>query len=217
MPGDYIQLSVSDTGVGMTREIKERIFEPFFTTKDVGDNSGLGLASTYGFAQQSGGNVIVDSKAGSGAVISLLLPRYEETSDVQLPADEPTESPVEKKGRVLVVEDDDMVRDLTVERLHVLGYLTTQAANGPDAIALLQQPERYDLVLTDLVMDGRMSGYDVADWVRQYHPGCKVLLTSGYSEERVHAQSSSDSLPLLQKPYKMAELQAAIVSLFVEE
>lgn len=216
LPGDYIRLSVADSGVGMTPEIKERIFEPFFTTKDVGENTGLGLASTYGFAQQSGGNVVVDSKAGSGATISLLLPRYDETRDIQRPADEPAVSTAQKNGRVLVVEDDDMVRDLTVERLHVLGYHTTQAANGPDAIALLQQNEHYDLVLTDLVMDGRMSGYDVADWVRLHHPECKVLLTSGYSDERVHdVQSTSGCLPLLQKPYKMAELQDAIDVLLV--
>ena len=214
MPGDYIQLSVSDSGHGMTREIKERIFEPFFTTKDVSKNTGLGLASTYGFAQQSGGNVLVDSRAGSGAVISLLLPRYEDKSDVQSLVDNDGINPSVGGCRVLVVEDDEMVRDVTVQRLHALGYLTTQAANGPEAIDLLQHDEHYDLVLTDLVMDGGMSGFEVADWVQEHHPECKVLLTSGYSEETVHdGLSTIANSPLLQKPYKMADLQQAVSAL----
>ena len=115
---------------------------------------------------------------------------------------------------MLVVEDDEMVRDVTVQRLHALGYLTTQAANGPEAIDLLQHDEHYDLVLTDLVMDGGMSGFEVADWVQEHHPECKVLLTSGYSEETVHdGLSTIANSPLLQKPYKMADLQQAVSAL----
>ncbi|ASJ74044.1 hybrid sensor histidine kinase/response regulator [Granulosicoccus antarcticus] len=214
--GDYVRLSVSDSGCGMSADVVERIFEPFYTTKDVGENSGLGLASTYGFARQSGGNVIVDSNAGSGAMISVLLPRSEKEMILTEPMQEAEVEHAAESCRVLVVEDDEMVMEVTVERLHAFGYLTTQVTSGLEAIALLEKDASFDLVLTDLVMGGGVSGYDVADWVHQHLPSCKVLLTSGYSDQRVEGQHSDKRPRLLQKPYRMADLKEAINAVLEE-
>lgn len=210
-PGDYVQLTVSDNGRGMTDKVKARIFEPFFTTKEPGKGTGLGLASTYGFVNQSGGHVHVNSEAGQGTTISLFLPRYVEQSVQQEPVEPVRKLRSDGDARILVVEDNDMVRKVTVKRLHALGFKTGQVSNGPTAIHYLENNPDIDLVLSDIVMDGGMSGYDVASWVRDNLPKCKILLTSGFSE---HIAENSDArttrLPVLTKPYGLAELQQAI-------
>ena len=208
-PGEYIQLSVSDTGSGMSDEVKARVFEPFFTTKEA--SSGLGLASIYGFAQQSGGDVHVHSEVDHGTVISVYLPKnvgqVASLTAVNLVFSHSAKGPC----RILVVEDNDMVRELTVERLHTLGYDTLQASDGPEAVRILKDDAAFDLVLTDIVMEGGMSGLDVAQWVQINLPRCKILLTSGFNEQMAEAGDVNIETPrILQKPYSLAELRRRI-------
>ena len=207
--GDYVQLSVSDNGSGMNNEVKARVFEPFFSTKEA--STGLGLASIDSFAKQSGGGVHVHSDIDRGSVFSVYLPGHFEqvatTSEVK-PA---VVHPYSGVCRILVVEDNDLVRELTVERLHILGYETLQASNGPEAVQILKDDTAFDLILTDIVMEGGMSGLDVAKWVQSNLPRCKIMLTSGFNEQMTEARDVDiDKLQVLQKPYSLAELQRRI-------
>lgn len=207
--GDYIQLSVSDTGSGMSDEIKARAFEPFFTTAEA--STGLGLSSICGFAQQSGGDVHIYSVVDQGTVVNVYLPRHFEKvirkTDVKPVAVHLTKA----VSRILVVEDNDLVRELTVERLHILGHITLEASNGPKAIQMLKADTAFDLVLTDIVMDGGMSGFDVAQWVQSNLPQCMILLTSGFNEQLAEALDVDiGKIRVLQKPYSLAELQQKI-------
>ncbi len=208
--GKYIKLSVSDTGSGMDDEVKSRVFEPFFTTKD--SSTGLGLASIYGFAQQSGGDVRINSEVDEGAVIDVYLPSHCENRGIGDTDDKPGTLHANKRvSRILVVEDNDMVRELTVERLHALGYDTRQASDGAKAVQILQEDAAFDLILTDIVMEGGMSGFDVAQWVQSNLPRCKILLTSGFNEQMAEASDIDiGKLRVLQKPYSLAELQQRI-------
>ncbi len=209
-PGNYIKLSVSDSGCGMSDEVKARVFEPFFSTKD--SSTGLGLASIYGFAQQSGGDVQISSEVDEGSTIDVYLPSYSESAGLDSPFDKPSIATANKRvSRILVVEDNDMVRELTVERLHALGYDTQQASDGASAVQTLKQDTAFDLILTDIVMEGGMSGFDVARWVQRHLPRCKILLTSGFNEQLAIASDIDvGKLVLLQKPYSLAELQQRI-------
>lgn len=212
VPGDYIQLSVSDTGSGMSDEVKTRLFEPFFTTKE--SSTGLGLSSIHGFAQQSGGDVFAHSEIDQGTVINVYLPAHNGKPVSTAVAGPVAVQPINKVSRILVVEDNDMVRELTVARLHTLGYDTVQASDGPLAIAALKSDAAFDLILTDIVMDGGMSGFDVAHWVQDNLPRCKILLTSGYNEQMAEAKElDSEKLRVLQKPYSLATLQQRITEL----
>jgi len=212
IPGDYIRLSVSDNGTGMSEVVKARIFEPFFTTKEIGKGTGLGLASIFGFAKQSGGHVNVYSELGHGTTVNVYLPRH----NIQMTAQaEPENSSVvtlrTSNKRILVVEDNDMVRKVTLKRLRALGYDTLQAESGPAAVDLLENEKNIELVLSDVVMDGGMSGYDVAQWIQINRPSCNILLTSGFSEQLAEkSELDVASLRVLQKPYSLAELQQAV-------
>jgi len=213
-PGQYVQLSVADNGVGMSEEVQEHIFEPFYTTKEPGKGTGLGLASIYGFARQSGGTVTVYSEIGHGTVINVYLPRHVKEHD-EKSASKPVElAASEKKLRVLVVEDNEMVRKVTVKRMQALGYSTVQVDDGTEAIKTLERDSDFDLVFSDIVMPGGVSGYDVAHWVSAHIPQCAVLLTSGFNEQFVASNGSkTDEIAVLQKPYNLVELQQAIMAL----
>ncbi len=210
-PGDYVQVSIADTGSGMTPEVQAHVFEPFFTTKEPGKGTGLGLASVYGFAKQSGGHVSVYSEAGRGTVVHLYLPRHVEPA-----AATPIERPAAPdlaggEARVLVVEDNAMVLRVTVKRLEALGFEVLAARDGAEAVRLLERGARPDLVLTDIVMSGGLSGYDVARWVREHLPRCAILLSSGFDRKMAEAcQVEVEGLRLLQKPYDLAELKHAL-------
>ena len=168
--GDYVVLSVSDTGAGMTPEVKARAFEPFFTTKGTGRGNGLGLATIYGFVRQSGGNATIYSEVGKGTTVNLYLPRTA-IQRVAEPAEKrPAAAEAGQGETVLVVEDDDRVRRLTAARLETLGYRVLEAANGAAALKLLNDMGDIDLVFTDLVMPGGMSGLDLARRVREARP-----------------------------------------------
>ena len=206
-PGDYVQLSVIDTGVGMSQEVLQRAIEPFFTTKESGKGTGLGLSSVFGFAKQSGGFATLASKVGQGTTVSLYLPRAAD-GPVQKHAGLTDSSPQGDGELILVVEDDDLVRKVTLERLEALGYAVLEARSGPEAIERLKSDEPIALVFSDIVMPGGMTGHDLARWVLAAKPFVKVLLTSGYNAERGH--NAMAHLKVLAKPYTFTQLAHSI-------
>lgn len=214
-PGAYVQLSISDTGTGMEPEVRDRVFEPFFTTKEKGRGTGLGLAMVYGFVKQLGGHVTIYSEPGHGTTINLYFPRADaspkESDRPQAGADiEPLPREI-----ILVVEDDSRVRRLTIKRLKLIGYRVLEASDGPTALEILKRGEPVDLVFTDLIMPGGLSGRDVALQAREIRPGIKVLLTSGYAEELVRGDDMQrENLKVLRKPYQQTDLVAALRDVF---
>ncbi len=205
--GDYVVLSVADTGHGMAPEVREHAFEPFFTTKPAGKGSGLGLATIYGFARQSGGNVTIYSELGQGTTVNLYLPRARQEPVAETAARAVQEADAGRGETVLVVEDDDRVRRLTARRLTDLGYRVLQARHGAEALALLGETPGVEIVFSDLVMPGGMSGFDLARQVRERWPEASVVLTSGYSAELMNqADIAQLDLKVLRKPYRQSEL-----------
>jgi PAS domain S-box-containing protein len=211
-PGDYVQLSVEDTGHGMAPDVLARVFEPFFTTKEPGRGTGLGLASIYGFARQSGGHVTIFSEAGKGAEVKLYLPRVAAKLEKNGAGRGPGASTRITRGTILIVEDNADVRDVTVERIEELGYRALASDSGPAAIAVLERASRVDLVFSDAVMAGGMSGFDLAAWIKEHRPDVKVILTSGFTEEILAGeQSASAGHKLLRKPYSTADLARVLI------
>ncbi len=213
--GDYVRISVSDTGMGMPAEVRDRAFEPFFTTKTRGHGTGLGLSMVYGFAKQSGGHVTIYSELGHGTTINIYLPRAGGGTSDAVAATADAGSAVKRSESVLVVEDDDAVRSLTMTRLATLGFRIHEATDGPSAIKLLEGGLKVDLLFSDLVMPGGLSGYDVAKRARQIDPTMRILLTSGYAEDLVHADNL-EYFRLLRKPYRLADLRKALEDVFSE-
>jgi CheY-like chemotaxis protein len=214
-PGEYVQLSISDTGTGMPPEVRDRVFEPFFTTKEKGRGTGLGLAMVYGFVKQSGGHVTVESEIGHGTTINLYFPRADGGPRSRIANRRNADSDAQARETVLVVEDDGRVRQLTVKRLKLIGYQVLEAADGPSALEILRRGADVDLLFTDLVMPGGLSGREVAIRARDMKPGIKVLLTSGYAEELVHGDAlQRERLKVLRKPYHQAELVVALRDVF---
>ncbi len=209
-PGDYVRLSVSDTGSGMPEAVRERAFEPFFTTKEQGRGTGLGLSMIYGFAKQSSGLATIESTEGKGTTVTIYLPRHRVEPASVSAGDEAAAD----KGAgqvILAVEDDERLRKLTVARLEELGYRVRSAASGAEALALLAADPAVDLVFTDVVMPGGMSGNELGLKVRALYPYIPVLLTSGYAEELAgDLTKAGKDLKILRKPYRLAELAAAI-------
>jgi PAS domain S-box-containing protein len=215
VPGDYVRLSVTDTGVGMPPQIALRAFEPFFTTKAPGKGTGLGLSTIYGFVRQSGGHATIDSEVGRGTTVHLYLPRERAASTG--PSTRPAASGDDAAllgERILVVEDNPDVREATVRRLEALGYVTSIAETGAAAIAMLEGGLEVDMVLSDVVMPGGVSGYDLAAWVSAHRPALALLLTSGFAPELAaeHAVEGAEAPAptLLRKPYTRAELARAV-------
>jgi PAS domain S-box-containing protein len=210
-PGDYVQISVSDTGTGMKPEIQQRAFEPFFTTKSRGRGTGLGLSMIHGFARQSGGDVTIDSEEGHGTTVRLYLPRLQGPEPIA-EATAISEGARASGERVLVVEDDERVRNLTVKRLVELGYEVLQAPDGVTAISLLEQGLRVDIVFTDVIMPGGVSGFDVIRRAIELDPKTKALLTSGYTEDVAmnEEQAGGSEIRMLRKPYRQMELKRTI-------
>ena len=208
LPGDYVRLSITDDGSGMTHEIRERAMEPFFTTKGAA-GSGLGLASVARFAKQTGGFATIASALGQGCIVSLYLPRCMKEPPVL--ADPTHVVSRGDGGLVLVVEDDDQVREVTLKRLESLGYAVEEARTGSEAIERLKSSDLVQLVLSDIVMPGGMTGYDVARWAASNKPQIKVILCSGYNE----GDCGGDQGPLrdaiiLGKPYSRDQLARAL-------
>jgi signal transduction histidine kinase/CheY-like chemotaxis protein len=203
-PDGYVAVAIDDTGVGIPADQFERIFEPFFTTKEVGQGTGLGLSQVFGFAKQSGGEVVVESVVGQGSSFTLYLPRVS-GDGVVTGATVRDEAVVDGEGlSVLVVEDNRDVGQFATDALSELGYMPTLMTNASDALAeLARRPHGYDVVFSDVVMPG-MTGIEMAQEIRRRHADLPVVLTSGYSH--VLAQNGTFGFELLQKPYSIEQL-----------
>jgi PAS domain S-box-containing protein len=206
-PGHYAVLEVSDTGVGMSAEIKEHIFEPFFTTKAIGKGTGLGLSTVYGIVKQSGGAIWVRSEQNKGTTFKIHLPRVEDQADTLMDHDEIATLP-HGKEMVLVVEDEPAVRNFTVRLLHQQGYQILEAVNGQDALRIARERtgEKIHLLLTDVVMP-LMGGKELAERIIKIHPETKVLFTSGYTDNAiVHHGVLEPGIDFIQKPFSPTAL-----------
>jgi signal transduction histidine kinase len=206
-PGDYVIVSVADTGAGMAPDVLARAFDPFFTTKEVGRGTGLGLSQVYGFVRQSGGTVRIQSKQGSGTTVCVYLPKHVSTvAAVPIEAAK-SASPLGRGGEtILVVEDEAEVRRLTVETLGELNYTVREADRGAAALELLAQDDAITLLLTDVVMPD-MNGRKLADEARRRRPALKILFMSGFTPDAiVHAGMLEPGVNLLQKPFSMEQL-----------
>ncbi|CTQ50351.1 ATP-binding protein [Jannaschia donghaensis] len=209
LPGRYVRLSVSDTGKGMTADQRLRALEPFFTTKPPGKGTGLGLSMVYGYVRQSGGHLTLYSEVGKGTAVSMYFPR--DHGSVALTAPVATPSKPFGNGRlVLVVEDDPLVRRLTLDRIAALGFEVTGAETADEAWAVLSGRTDIALVFSDLVMPGDMTGEDLARRIVADRPGLPVLLTSGFSGGMANLEGIDGHPPLLRKPYRQADLARAM-------
>ncbi len=212
-PGDYVLMAVTDTGVGMPAEVREQAFDPFFTTKAVGEGSGLGLSMVHGFIIQSGGFVTIDSSEGEGTTVTMYLPRcFDGMPDMSADGKTDAENsgpPLSRGERVLVVEDDPDVRAMTVTMLSDLGYETIEASDGHQALALLERTPAPNLLFTDMVLAGGLSGADIARRARTLSPETKILFTSGYADDVLDHETDDKDLntvPMVTKPFSKAEL-----------
>jgi signal transduction histidine kinase/CheY-like chemotaxis protein len=208
--GDYVEVSLADDGVGMPPEVLARVFDPFFTTKPIGQGTGLGLSMVYGYIRQSGGYVTVDSTEGAGTVVRLRLPRSPElplTSHAQPP--HPCDA-ARGAHRVLVAEDDDVVRLLVVDLLRDRGHVVSEAVSGGQAMTMLDQDVAYDLLLSDVGLPGP-NGRQVADYARERRPGIRVLLMTGYAAEvATNASFLGPGMALIVKPFDSDALIAKV-------
>jgi signal transduction histidine kinase/ActR/RegA family two-component response regulator len=211
VPGDYVMMAISDTGTGMTPDVLARAVEPFFTTKDVGLGSGLGLSMVYGFARQSGGHLRITSEPGQGTNVRLYLPKAQHQAIRADAAVELAAISAGAGGRILVVEDDSMVRQHAVMQLASLGYDVAQAASGSEALELLSDGREIDLLFTDIMMPGGMDGVELAARVRELRPRLPVVFTSGYAESAVVWEGKlREGMTILTKPYRRQELADTI-------
>ncbi|MEO9189439.1 MAG: ATP-binding protein [Acetobacteraceae bacterium] len=210
-PGDYVELFVTDTGTGMTPEVMARVFEPFFTTKPQGQGTGLGLAQVYGFARQSGGTARIESQAGQGATVAMLLPRSALPpvhADVEA-APPTSRETVSEHLAILVVEDDDGVASIVLEMLDQLGHRGLRVSSLPAAIAVLAGSDCIDLIVSDVLLGTSGSGLDLAREVARRSLRIPIVLTSGYGGG-VTARLAAARLPFLRKPYTLDALRAAL-------
>jgi PAS domain S-box-containing protein len=212
--GDFVVVSVCDTGTGMSADVLTHVFEPFFTTKEIGKGSGLGLPQVYGFTQQSGGTITVASVVGEGTTITMLLPRTAGSPAEQAPRR--ADNLARQNGAlrsILLVEDNDEVATLVTEMLRELGYRVTRAASAQGALGALADGREIDLVLSDIMMPGTMNGMELAREVRRRRPGAPILLTTGYAGPAVQ-EAVVEGIDILCKPYAIEALDAALRATF---
>ena len=211
--GEFVKISIADTGVGMPPDVQARVFEPFFTTKDVSRGSGLGLPQVYGFAQQSGGRVSIDSEMGVGTIVTLVLPRSLQAPVVAARTADASSAPAskgdpERRGHVLLVEDDKEVSALTREMLSCLGFSVTHASSAEAALGALADGRDVDLVLSDIMMPGGVTGLQLAHEIERRYPHLPIVLTTGYVEAA--AGIKDRQFGLLLKPYTLEALAEAL-------
>jgi CheY-like chemotaxis protein len=210
--GEYLSLSVSDTGTGMPPDIVARAFDPFFTTKPMGEGTGLGLSMVYGFAKQSGGQVRITSAVGQGTTVCLLLPRHQGAAEVDRLA--PERHPIAQAGSgetVLIVDDEPTVRMLVADVLGDLGYTAVEAADGAAGLRVLQSDVRVDLLVTDVGLPGGLNGRQMADAARVGRPDLKVLFITGFAETAVFGNGPLEvGMAVLTKPFAVDVLAARI-------
>ena len=205
-PGDYICISVADTGTGMSPEVVARAFDPFFTTKPIGQGTGLGLSMIYGFARQSNGHVSIDSRPGRGTVVKLYLPRHDGVAATDPSAHPRDLAPVATGETVLVVEDEPVVRTVIMEMLLDQGYRVLEAVDGPSGLRALLAEQRIDLLLTDVGLPG-MNGRQLADQAREMRPELKILFITGYAESVVMAEGFLlPGMDMITKPFDLDNL-----------
>lgn len=208
-PGDYVTISVSDNGSGISLENLAQVFDPFFTTKDVGKGSGLGLSMVYGFAKQSHGHVKIDSELGTGTAVTIFLPKSDLTVDI---AGELSTLAADAGGteRILLVEDDELVSRNAERQLVAMGYHVTSASQASTALEIIKTTVDIDLLFTDIVMPGGTNGRLLADEATRIRPGLKVLFTSGYAEGAFYPDVIASDNLLLRKPYSRNELASMV-------
>ncbi|MBX9747107.1 MAG: response regulator, partial [Hyphomonadaceae bacterium] len=215
--GQYVMVAITDTGAGMSADVRNKAFEPFFTTKDIGRGTGLGLSQVHGFLKQSGGHAAIYSEIGVGTTVKLYLPR----TQLQLSAD-PASAPIttdvsgDPGTIILVVEDEERVRSLSVASLRDLGYTVLHASSGPAALKMLESNPAVALLFTDVVMP-EMTGKALADEARTRHPALKVLYTTGYTQNAiVHNGVLDADARLLLKPYSLNDLAKKVRAVLEE-
>ena len=208
-PGQYTRVAVSDTGCGIPPELIERVFEPFFTTKLPGEGTGLGLSMAYGFVQQSGGHIALESTLGTGTTVSVYLPRSMEPVESQRAHQ--SANAAGGSERILAVEDDPALRATVVQMLEGLGYQVVEAGDAASALAIIENGESFDLLFTDVVMPGPLRSTELVDRARALLPGMGVLYTSGYAENAiVHGGRLDPGVTLLSKPYRREQLATKV-------
>jgi signal transduction histidine kinase/ActR/RegA family two-component response regulator len=208
--GDHVRISVTDTGTGIAADVLAKVFEPFFTTKEVGKGTGLGLSQVYGFAQQAEGAAEISSTVGAGTTVSIFLPRCIAESAAETPERKAANDAIAVgTGTVLLVEDDEDVAVAAMTILGMIGYKARHVPNAGTALALLIGGERFDLVLSDIVMPGGMSGFELAQKIRQHFPWLPILLSTGYA--RPAAEVHQAGFEIIAKPYNAASLLDAII------
>ena len=212
--GQYVMISVSDTGTGMDASTLERAFEPFFTTKGVGKGTGLGLSQVYGFVRQSSGHLAIYSELGEGATVKIYLPRYHGEEDLVEQSHRSGDSQSLGAETILVVEDDEALRLYTLEVLSDLGYSVLAAANAAAALDIIGRSPDIDLLFTDIVMPGGMNGRQLADEANRQKPMLKVLFTTGYTANAiVHHGRLDPDVELISKPFTYKSLGRKIRTL----
>jgi signal transduction histidine kinase/ActR/RegA family two-component response regulator len=216
--GEYLFLSVGDTGSGMTSDVIAHAFEPFFTTKPMGEGTGLGLSMIHGFVRQSGGNVNIESVVGQGTTMTLLLPRSRVDSLPQALARAPSKRALgSNRETVLVIDDDATIRMLITDALEDLGYRVREVENGQDGLQILQSGDPLDLLVTDVGLPGGINGRQVADAARSLRPGLTVLFITGYVQDALSWESMLDpGMHLMTKPFQMDELTSRVNDLIAE-
>lgn len=219
VPGEYVRLTVSDTGIGMSAEVQKRIFEPFYTTKAHGSGTGLGLSQIHGFVKQSGGYISVFSEPNNGTTFRMYLPRCYEAA-VELsgePVERTTLPAKEEKVRVMIVEDNPDLRELTRSAVESLGYATLEFANGEEALAAAERGEVVDLLISDIILTGAMTGHDVGVGLSRRFPNLGIIYMSGYPERALNAMEGDMSdITMLQKPFRRRDLTEAITRKLTE-
>jgi CheY-like chemotaxis protein len=205
-PGDYVCVAVNDTGVGMSAEVMARAFDPFFTTKPIGQGTGLGLSMIYGFARQSNGHVMIDSKTGQGTSVRLYLPRHHGNIVASRGSSAKMPKHAGSGETVLVIEDEPVVRGVILEMLAEQGYRTLEAMDGPSGLKILRSDEPLDLLVTDVGLPG-MNGRQVADQARETRPELKVLFITGYAESVAMSEGFlQPGMELITKPFDLDHL-----------
>jgi CheY-like chemotaxis protein len=211
-PGQYVAICVSDTGVGMSSEVKARAFDPFFTTKPTGQGTGLGLSMIYGFTQQSGGQVRIYSEEGEGTTVRIYLPRHQGEADEEQEQAMLSEAPRAEAGEtVLIVDDEPSVRMLVTDVLEELGYAAVEAADGVAGLKLLESDMRIDLLITDVGLPGGVNGRQMADAARRVRPKLRVLFITGYAENASIGNGRlAPGMHVMVKPFGMEMLASRI-------
>ncbi len=219
--GDYVRLGITDTGVGMTPQVAERAFEPFFTTKDVGHGTGLGLSQVYGLVKQSGGHIAIDSERGRGTTVRIYLPRLVSDDAPATPGAVPVPPPgpaADARGVILVVEDNDSMREHSVTALEELGYRVLQAADGAQALRALDEHPEIELLFTDIGLPGGMNGRELAAAAQARRPEIKMLFTTGYTRDAIAGDERLDAtVRLIAKPFTYDELAGGVRDLLADE